>query len=127
MPFQYEKNSVVYTGTHDNDTLIGWKNAKENKGRVARAAEYLGLNKEEGFTWGMLRAVYACQSDLAIVQMQDLLELDSKARFNDPSGKQPAWTWRALPGCFDKKTSAKLKEKMLLYCRYNWNITEKQA
>lgn len=127
MPFQYEKNSVVYTGTHDNDTLIGWKEAKENKDRIKRAAEYLGLNKEEGFTWGMLRAVYSCQSDLAIVQMQDLLELDSKARFNDPSGRQPAWCWRALPGCFDKKISAKLKEKMLLYCRYNWQIREKQG
>ena len=127
MPFQYEKNSVVYTGTHDNDTLIGWKEEKGNKGRIERAAKYLGLNKEEGFTWGMLRAVYSCQSDLAIVQMQDLLELDSKARFNDPSGKQPAWTWRALPGCFDPEISAKLKEKMLLYCRYNWGIKEKSA
>ena len=127
MPFQYEKNSVAYTGTHDNDTLTGWKNAKENKARVERAAEYLGLNKEEGFTWGMLRAVYSCQSDLAIVQMQDLLELGSEARFNDPSGKQPAWTWRAEPGCFNKKISKKLKEKMLLYCRYKWEIKEKQA
>lgn len=59
--------------------------------------------------------------------MQDLLELGSEARFNDPSGKQPAWTWRAEPGCFNKKISKKLKEKMLLYCRYNWEIKEKQA
>ncbi len=127
MPFQYEKNSVVYTGTHDNSTLLGWKKAKENKDRIKRAEEYIGLNKEEGFTWGMLRAVYSCQSDLAIVQMQDLLELDDSARFNDPSGKHTPWTWRALPGCFDEKLSAKLKEKMMLYCRYNWGIKEKPA
>jgi 4-alpha-glucanotransferase len=75
----------------------------------------------------MLRAVYSCQSDLAIVQMQDLLELDDSARFNDPSGKHTPWTWRALPGCFDEKLSAKLKEKMMLYCRYNWGIKEKPA
>ena len=127
MPFQYEKNSVAYTGTHDNDTLCGWKKAKENKGRIERASEYLGLNKEEGFTWGMLRALYSCQSDLAMVQMQDLLELGSEARFNDPSGKHTPWTWRALPGCFDPEISAKLSEKMKLYCRYNWNIREKKA
>ena len=127
MPFQYEKNSVVYTGTHDNDTLIGWKENKDNAPRIKRAKEYLGLNDEEGFTWGILRAVYSCQSDLAIVQMQDLLELGESARMNDPSGKNQAWTWRCTPGCFKPEISAKLKEKMLLYCRNNWNIREKEG
>ena len=120
MPFQYDHNSVVYTGTHDNDTLTGWKNDPHQKARIKRAAEYLGLNEEEGFTWGMLRAAYSSTSDLAIVQMQDLLELGSEARFNDPSGKSPAWTWRCLKGAYNAKLAKKLKEKMLLYCRNNW-------
>ena len=120
MPFQYDHNSVVYTGTHDNDTLMGWKNDKNQTARIKRAAEYLGLNEKEGFTWGILRAAYGSVCDLAIVQMQDLLELGSEARFNDPSGKSPAWTWRAKPGVFKKELAAKLKEKMLLYCRNNW-------
>ncbi len=120
MPFQYDHNSVVYTGTHDNDTLMGWKKDKNQAARISRAQAYLGLNKEEGFTWGMLRAAYSTASDLAIVQMQDLLELGSEARFNDPAGKTPAWTWRCLPGVFTKELAARLKEKMLLYCRNNW-------
>lgn len=120
MPFQYDHNSVVYTGTHDNDTLTGWKNDKNQKARIQRAAEYLGLNEEEGFTWGMLRAAYSSTSDLAIIQMQDLLELGSEARFNDPSGKAPAWTWRCRNNVFTPALAAKLKEKMLLYCRNNW-------
>ena len=120
MPFQYIQNSVVYTGTHDNDTLRGWKTDRNNKGRIDRCKAYLNISSDKDFTWGVLSAVYGTVSDLAIVQMQDLLELGSEARMNDPSGKTPAWTWRCLPGSFDKKLSAKLKEKMLLYCRNNW-------
>ena len=119
MPFQYVKNSVVYTGTHDNDTLEGWRKDKNNKGRIERCLAYLNVPAKD-FTWGVLGAVYGTVSDLAIVQMQDLLGLDSSARMNDSSGKTPAWTWRCLPGSFDQKLSAKLKEKMLLYCRNNW-------
>ncbi len=126
MPFQYDHNSVVYTGTHDNDTLTGWKKDKNQAARIKRAQAYLGLNKEEGFTWGMLRAAYSSTSDLAIVQMQDLLELGSEARFNDPAGKTPAWTWRCLPGVFTKELAEKLKEKMLLYCRNNWQARHPQ-
>ena len=59
--------------------------------------------------------------------MQDLLELGSEARFNDPSGKAPAWTWRAQPGVFTKELAAKLKEKMLLYCRNNWQAKHPSA
>ena len=121
-PFQYPKNSVVYTGTHDNDTLQGWLDNPDNKARIERAKKYLGLNKEEGYADGVLRGVYASASDLAIVQMQDLLGLGSAARTNDPSGKSVPWTWRCLPGSFNKKTAAVLKEKMLLYCRNNWSV-----
>ncbi len=121
MPFQYEKNTVVYTGTHDNDTLQGWIDNPDNKARIERAKAYLGLNKEEGIARGVLRGVYACSSDLAIVQMQDLLGLGSSARTNDPSGRSTPWTWRCVPGCMTKTLAAELKEKMLLYCRNNWS------
>ncbi len=121
MPFQYEKNTVVYTGTHDNDTLMGWKNDPNQKARIERVTKYLGLHAKEGFVWGMLRGAYASNSDLAIVQMQDVLELGSEARMNDASGHSTPWTWRCKKGAFTEKQSAKLKEMMLLYCRNNWN------
>jgi 4-alpha-glucanotransferase len=126
LPHTYPANSVCYTGTHDNMTMRQWFDTASEEA-VEYATEYMALTEEEGLVWGVIRTAFASVSDLAIVQMQDLLELDSKARFNDPSGKQPAWTWRALPGCFDPEISAKLKEKMLLYCRYNWGIKEKSA
>ena len=125
MPFQYDKNSVVYTGTHDNDTLVGWKNDPDNKDRVQRAKHYLCLNNTEGFTWGMLRAAYGSVSELAIIPMQDLLGLGTEARMNDPHGSIPPWTWRCTKEAFDPKLAKKLKEKMLLYCRNNWNIKPK--
>ncbi len=121
MPFQYEKNTVAYTGTHDNDTLYGWLVNPDNKPRIDRAIKYLGLNDDEGYDWGILRAVYGSVSDLAIIQMQDLLMLDSECRMNDPSGKGKPWTWRMKAGALDKELALKLKEKMLLYCRNNWN------
>ena len=121
MPFQYERNTVVYTGTHDNNTLIGWKNDPDQKARVERATEYLGLNKEEGFTWGMLRAAWASVSDLAIVQMQDLLEVGEEGRMNNPAGGKDPWTWRCREKDFDPELAKKIREKLQLYCRYNWN------
>lgn len=125
MPFQYEKNTVVYTGTHDNDTLAGWLKDPANKARVERVTKYFGLTKTEGLTWGILRGAYASTSDLAIIQMQDILGLDSRSRMNDPAGTIQPWTWRAQPGVFTKEISSRLKEMMLLYCRNNWNAVVK--
>lgn len=122
MPFQYEKNTVVYIGTHDNDTAEGWRADPANKNRIARAKQYLGLNEEEGFGAGMLRAAYSSVSDLAVIQMQDILGLGSEARMNDPAGSDRNWAWRMKKDSLKKETAGKLKEMMLLYCRNNWNV-----
>ena len=121
MPFQYERNTVVYTGTHDNDTVEGWRKDPANKARINRAVKYLGLNKEEGFVNGILRAAYASVSDLAIIQTQDILGLGSEGRMNDPSGSIEPWTWRMEKNALTKTHAAQLKEMMMLYCRNNWN------
>ena len=70
----------------------------------------------------MIRAAYASTSDLAVIQMQDILGLGSEARMNDPSGSIQPWTWRMKKTDLKKGTAEKLKEMMLLYCRNNWNI-----
>ncbi len=125
MPFQYDKNCVVYTGTHDNDTLAGWMKDKNNKPRIERAKKYLNLTREEGYANGILRAAYASPADLAVIPLQDLLGLGSEARMNDPSGSTNPWSWRTLPGSCTEKLAASLKERMLLYCRNNWNVKPK--
>ncbi len=116
-PWQYEKNSVAYTGTHDNNTLAGMEVDPNEQERVAQAKEYLGISKEEGFVQGMLRGVWASSSDMAIIPMQDLLGLGSEARMNDPTGKTPCWSWRLVPDYDCKELAARIKHKMKLYCR----------
>ena len=94
LPHNYPQHCVVYTGTHDNDTVMGWmKTAPKDCVRFAK--DYLNLTKEEGYNWGMMRAAWSSVADMAIVPMQDLLGLDSKARINIPSTTGGNWQWRA--------------------------------
>ncbi len=99
LPHTYkDRNSVVYVGTHDNDTAEGWMQ-DANPDDVAYAKRYLGLNKKEGYAWGLIRGAAASVSDIAIYTMQDLLSLGNEARMNTPSTSVGNWTWRmtALP------------------------------
>ena len=94
LPHTYKnRNSVVYVGTHDNDTAEGWIESAA-KDDVEYAKRYLGLNKKEGYAWGLIRGVAATVSDTAIYTMQDLLSLGSEARMNTPSVAYGNWRWR---------------------------------
>ena len=101
-------NSVCYIGTHDNDTVMGWLK-KTRKSDREFAARYMHITDDEGWCWGMIRAGMASASDLFVVQMQDLLELDGSARMNVPGKPTGNWRWRMLPGAADKELAAKLK------------------
>lgn len=93
LPHNYEKNCVVYTGTHDNDTVNGWfENADEND--VKYAIKYLKLNEKEGYNWGFIRGAWSSVATLAIAQMQDFLGLGTEARVNIPSTLGENWLWR---------------------------------
>ena len=99
-------DSICYTGTHDNVTLKQWFD-EASKEDVAYAKAYLGLNKEEGYIWGMIRGAMSSVSRLCVVQMQDYLELGKPARMNFPGTLSSAnWTWRAKKG-FDSDALAK--------------------
>jgi len=116
LPHCYSPHCVVYTGTHDNDTILGWMEHAPKKD-VAFAKEYLRLNKREGYHWGMMRSAWASPADLAIVQMQDLLGLGSQARMNTPSTLGGNWMWRALPDSFSPKLARRLHREMKVYQR----------
>lgn len=120
MPFNFDHNSICYLGTHDNETLYGWLKNPDQKKRVERAAKVLGLNEQETYGKGMLRACWSSVSDLAIVQMQDLLGLDNTARMNDPANWGDAWTWRMKKGACTAVMAKEIKESMKLFCRNNW-------
>ncbi len=116
LPHRYETHCVVYPGTHDNDTIEGWMKTAAEKD-VEFAKEYLRLNKEEGYNWGMMRGAWASPADLAIMQLQDVLGLGSEARINIPSTLGENWKWRVLPGACTPALAKKLYRDMEVYQR----------
>ena len=92
LPHNHVAESVAYTGTHDNDTTRGWFAAASPEER-RRLRDYLGSDAES-VVWDFIRAAYGSVADRAIVPMQDLLDLPSEARMNDPAVPAGNWTWR---------------------------------
>ena len=118
LPHNQVQNSVVYTGTHDNDTIVGWMMQKENKKALNFAKRYLRLTKKEGYHWGFIRGVWASPARLSIVPMQDLLGLDNTARMNIPSTIGGInWRWRMDKEAINEELSMKLKKLTKLYGR----------
>lgn len=116
LPHNYPKNCVVYTGTHDNDTSLGWcKTAPKDSVKFAK--EYLNLTHKEGYNWGLMRAAWSSVADLAIVPMQDIIGLGSEARINTPSTQGGNWKWRATSDQITKKLAKKLRLYMQMYGR----------
>lgn len=126
LPHNYPKNCVVYTGTHDNDTVMGWMKTAP-KGAVKFAKEYLNLTKEEGYNWGMMRAAWSSVADMAIVPMQDILGLGSEARINTPSTIGENWKWRATADQIDNSIAKKLRKCMKMYARLNEPEVEEET
>lgn len=116
LPHNYEKHCVVYTGTHDNDTILGWFDTAP-EASVKYAIEYLRLTKEEGYHWGMMKSVWASTGELAVVTMQDLLGLGSEARMNIPSTIGTNWRWRMKKEAATDELAEKLFKNMTVYQR----------
>ncbi|MBI5769017.1 MAG: 4-alpha-glucanotransferase [Verrucomicrobia bacterium] len=95
LPHHHRANSVVYPGTHDNDTTLGWYATTDEKSRDHVRRYFRVSGREVG--WDFVRAAYASVANLAVVPLQDLLSLGSEARFNTPGKSQGNWTWRYRP------------------------------
>lgn len=118
LPHNQIHNSVVYTGTHDNDTIVGWMEKEENKDALNFAKRYLRLTKKESYHWGFIRGVWASPANTAIVPMQDILGLDNSARMNIPSTVGGInWRWRMEKEDTCESLSMKLKKITKLYGR----------
>ena len=126
LPHTYPKNCVVYTGTHDNDTIMGWfKTAPKES--IKYAKEYLRLSKEEGYNWGTMKAVWGSVGDMAIVPMQDILGVGSEGRMNTPSTLGMNWKWRAVDGQITTALAKKVCKNMEIYCRKRKTKEELEA
>ncbi|MHC1790775.1 4-alpha-glucanotransferase [Solidesulfovibrio sp.] len=109
-PHNYSRNSVAYTGTHDNNTTLGW--ARSETGSEALAALYAYLGRQiphEETPWELLRLIMASAASKVIVPMQDLLCLGEGARMNMPSVAQGNWGWRVVDDQLEAAVAARLK------------------
>lgn len=89
-------NCVVYTGTHDNDTALGWwiKASSEEKQLLAKYLGYQSPEEIKEINWILIRMALASVANLAIIPLQDILGLDDSGRMNDPSKVAGNWRWR---------------------------------
>ncbi len=115
IPHNYIKNCIVYTGTHDNDTVAGWfKNATPEDRKYV--LDYINA-AESDIHWSFIRLAWASVALTAIVPMQDLLGLDTPARMNLPGTTQNNWQWRVRGGDFSDALTEKLAHLTILYGR----------
>ena len=98
-PHNHRADQVVYTGTHDNDTVRGWYESLPDRSEVDAAIERAGVREREPH-WSLIRLAFASPARVAMVQMQDVLGLGSEARMNMPGRARGAWKWRLdrIPG-----------------------------
>ena len=115
LPHNYDHNTVVYTGTHDNDTTRGWYATITDKERRF-LARYLGREPED-VSWALLRLAWGSVADYAVAPLQDVLSLGPEARMNTPGTSENNWQWRMRPGMFDERTIDRLADLTDLYCR----------
>ncbi len=116
LPHNYRHNAVVYTGTHDNDTVMGWTHTAPPED-VLLARRYLHVDDREGFNWAMIRTAMMSVADTAIFPMADFLGLGSEGRINVPSTVGGNWRWRIGEGCINDWLAGIIRENTELYGR----------
>lgn len=119
LPHNHENNQVVYTGTHDNDTIHGWWESLpiEEKSNVLK---YLSVPDEEDISWALIQAALSSVAQTTIIPMQDILALGSSSRMNIPATQFGNWSWRISNSQnFEQmeNESTKLRDMLLMYGR----------
>ena len=111
LPYTYEKNSVVYTGTHDNETIAGWY-AGLDKSDLKMCTDYMNIDRIPGkeYHWDFIRLAMLSVSDLCVIPIQDYLGLDNCARINHPSTLGTNWRWRLAKGQLSASLLKEIRE-----------------
>ena len=116
LPHTYTRNCVVYTGTHDNDTLVGWfQKAKEEDREFAR--NYLNSRADEEIHWDAIRGAWSSVACMAISPVQDFLGLGSEARINTPGVASGNWQWRLKQGVLNNELAERIAKLTKIYSR----------
>jgi len=124
LPHNYPQHCVAYTGTHDNDTALGWYiSAPETESDLCR--RYFARSGSD-ISWDMIRAVWSSVAIITIAPMQDFLNLGSVARMNFPGKLGGNWTWRMPFKVLDDSLLTRIQEINFLYSRYNGSEKKKK-
>lgn len=116
LPFNVSSNFVIYTGTHDNDTTVGWFN-HANDYEKQRLAAYVGAFNPDTVHWAMIRLALGSTANQAVVPFQDLLGLGSESRMNTPGVGEGNWTWRYAEPMLTPTVGEQLRQLTELYGR----------
>lgn len=119
LPHNYVSNTVCYTGTHDNDTTVGWYRSMKQKDRKM-ALDYLNRTdfaSDKDIAFSFIKLAMGSVSKICIIPMQDWLGLDGTARINTPSTLGGNWVWRMKKGAFTKKLAREIRDITKLYAR----------
>ena len=107
LPHRFVENAVVYTGTHDNDTTLGWWQNTATEAEKVAVATYVGLT-EDGPAWSLIRAASASVADICLFPVQDVIGLGSEGRMNVPSAAEGNWSWRFEQSMLTSEIAEKL-------------------
>lgn len=118
LPHNYEKNCVVYTGTHDNETVKGWyKNQSRSDKKFIK--DYLQIKSVANIHWEMIRLAQSSTANMCVIPMQDYLGLGNEARINTPSTLGDNWKWRMEADAFTAELAEKIRKMTEIYGRLN--------
>lgn len=117
LPFNVEHNSIIYTGTHDNNTTLGWYEENASDYERYRLHQYLGCTGPHGITWDLIRLAFSSVANQAIVPLQDVFSLGANARMNTPSQPEGNWAWRYRGEALTEEYSDRLRELAAIYGR----------
>jgi 4-alpha-glucanotransferase len=117
LPHNFTPDCVVYTGTHDNDTSVGWYRITSTEIERDYARKYLGSDGSD-IAWDLIRLAWASVANTSITTVQDLLSLGHEQRMNTPGTVgAPNWCWRLRPGALTERVAARLRELTGVYGR----------
>ena len=118
LPHNYKENYVVYTGTHDNNTVKGWFENEAGEDEKSRLSRYLGKKvRPEGVNWDLIRLAMSSVAHTVIIPIQDILGLGKEARMNRPATNQGNWKWRMTRQQLQAAPHTPLKHLTRLYAR----------
>ena len=123
LPYNYERNCIVYTGTHDNNTSVGWFYERSPEAQ-ARVTDYLGCVGDDGIHWALIRLALGSIGNTVVLRFQDVLGSGTDAKMNTPSQPTGNWSWRCRAEAFNDELSGRLKYLTYLYGRTPSNVEQ---